>query len=52
VVGAATSLASGLLNDNLTLKGVLRGALAGALTAGLMQGVNTAFGVPQCCRWC
>jgi hypothetical protein len=45
VVGAATSLASGLLNDNLTLKGVLRGSLAGALTAGLMQGVNTAFGV-------
>jgi DNA/RNA non-specific endonuclease len=45
VVGAATSLASGLLNDNLSLKGVLRGALAGALTAGLMQGVNTAFGV-------
>jgi A nuclease family of the HNH/ENDO VII superfamily with conserved AHH len=45
VVGAATSLASGILNDNLSLKGVLRGALAGALTAGLMQGVNTAFGV-------
>ncbi len=45
VVGAATSLASGLLNDNLTLKGVLRGALAGALTAGLMQGVNSALGV-------
>ncbi len=44
VVGAATSLASGLLNDNLTLQGVLRGALAGALTAGLMQGVSSALG--------
>jgi hypothetical protein len=44
VVGAATSLASGLLNDNLTLKGVLRGALSGALTAGLMQGVGEVVG--------
>ena len=41
VVGATTSLASGLLNDNLTLKGVLRGAL----TAGLMQGVASAFNI-------
>lgn len=37
VVGAATSLASGVLNDNLSFKNVLRGALAGALTAGLMD---------------
>ena len=33
-------MASGILNDNLSLKGVLRGALSGALTAGLMQGVG------------
>ena len=45
VVGAATSLASGILNDNLSLKGVLRGALSGALTAGLMQGVSSVLGV-------
>ena len=44
VAGAATSLASGLLHDNLTLQGVLRGALAGALTAGLMQGVSAVVG--------
>ena len=31
VVGAATSVASGILNDNLSLKDVLRGALSGAL---------------------
>ncbi len=44
VAGAAASIASGVMNDNLTFKGVLQGALAGALTAGLMQGVNAAIG--------
>jgi hypothetical protein len=37
VAGAATSLVSGMLNDNLTLKGVLQGALSGALTAGVLN---------------
>jgi len=37
VAGAATSAFSGLINGNLTLKGVLQGALAGGLSAGLLD---------------
>ncbi len=43
VAGAATSVASGIVNDNLTFKGVLQGALAGALTGGL-TGVGSTLG--------
>ena len=43
-VGTTTSMASGLIHDNLSFKNVLRGALSGALTAGLLNGVESALG--------
>ncbi len=43
-VGATTSIASGLMHDNLSIKNVLRGALSGALTAGLLNGLGTVLG--------
>jgi hypothetical protein len=43
-VGGTTSIASGFIHDNLSLKNVLRGALSGALTAGLLNGIESALG--------
>jgi hypothetical protein len=43
VAGATTSLASGILNDNLTFKGVLIGALAGALSVKALQALSAAL---------
>ncbi len=43
VVGAATSVASGVVNDNLSLRDVLRSALSGALTAGLLHNLDVAL---------
>ena len=43
-VGGTTSIASGLLNDNLSFKNVLRGTLSGALTAGLLNGAAAVLG--------
>lgn len=42
-VGAATSLASGMVNGNLSLKGVLHGALTAVLTAGLTPGLTSTL---------
>jgi hypothetical protein len=44
VAGAATSLVSGMLNNNLTLKGVLIGALTGAASIGALQGIGNVVG--------
>jgi glutaredoxin-related protein len=43
IAGAATSLVSGLIYDNLSFKGVLIGALTGALSAGALQGLSAAL---------
>lgn len=41
--GAAASFAGGVINGNLSLKGVLIGAVSGALTAGLTPGLTNTL---------
>ncbi len=43
VATGAVVVASGVVNDNLSLRDVLRSALSGALTAGLLHNLNVAL---------